>query len=551
MDSKIMKEKQMNLIKTWFYMTLLLSNSAFAIKYHCSPLDKKLHVEIRRKFKNYTTDLNYSKIEEYIQEDANVNSFNHDYYKETPLHYAVQLGDIKLIQLLLDHGADVNARNGTFDGGATNHSSRGPGERTPLFYAFDNNVGYDQKTAYQIVALLLQYNARVDSIDQSKQTPLHLAAEAGNPELVSLLIKHKALLHQKNYKGQTALFNAVRSGNTKVVCLLIKHGVDPLCIDNEKQTLLHEAATIDARMIHHVISYKISVNARNNDGATALFIAITSSSQCKKECVEALLQLNCDIELGDYEKNTPLMRACYNAEREIVEILLKHKAQVNTRNLHGLTPLHLAAGNVEIVRLLINQGADVKVESNFGTTPFHMCHDKETAALFLQHGADINALDAKGETLLFNAIRLALKYRKSFTQFLIENGAAINIKNREGETPLSLALKGYDVKEIKCLLNNRADIECCKDYALQKAAELEFDTSSDLIQQLLDHGVPVNHQSKDTGQTALHVAIENGNIGNAKFLLAAGANVTCKDNNGNTPFDLATNESVKEWIRTL
>lgn len=108
----------MNLSKTCFCILLLFSLSVFAKKCHFSPLNKKLHTEIKRKLKNYYADLNYSKIENYIQEGANVNSIINKYEQETPLHYAVQLGDIKLIQLLLDHGANVHVCNGLFDGGS-------------------------------------------------------------------------------------------------------------------------------------------------------------------------------------------------------------------------------------------------------------------------------------------------------------------------------------------------------------------------------------------------------------------------------------------------
>jgi hypothetical protein len=91
----------------------------------------------------------------------------------TPLHEAVYVGEVEICRLLLDHGADVNARTG-------NNQKGSSVDWTPLFMA----VSYGKE---DIVAELLRYGAEVNITDQRGVTPMQLAGERKNTRIVALL----------------------------------------------------------------------------------------------------------------------------------------------------------------------------------------------------------------------------------------------------------------------------------------------------------------------------------------------------------------------------
>ncbi|XP_074099304.1 ankyrin repeat domain-containing protein 27-like [Cotesia typhae] len=105
---------------------------------------------------------------------------------ETALHYACAIGLAELIQILLDAGANVNART-------TNK------HRTPLHVAC-------LKSKIQAVKLLLNCcTIDVNVKDYTGDTPLHLSAKNGDSHIIELLLRHGADIHSRNFKGASAL----------------------------------------------------------------------------------------------------------------------------------------------------------------------------------------------------------------------------------------------------------------------------------------------------------------------------------------------------------
>lgn len=102
----------------------------------------------------------------------------------TLLHYAAYRGRFNVARLLIDHGADVNAKD---DNG-----------RTPLHYA--TFMGY-----FDIVKLLIDHGADVNAVDRYGVTPLHFAARKGYLGIAKLLIEHGADCNAMNVYGRTPI----------------------------------------------------------------------------------------------------------------------------------------------------------------------------------------------------------------------------------------------------------------------------------------------------------------------------------------------------------
>ena len=125
-----------------------------------------------------------------------------DHRNETALHYAASSGEPMVVRLLLDHGLDANARNkesrcgwvgwdpSRFGG---NICTRG---WTPLHYA----ASYGP---VEIVQMLLDHGADVNTPDECHWTALHLAAIEGELQVVDTLLRRGANPHARNMKGHT------------------------------------------------------------------------------------------------------------------------------------------------------------------------------------------------------------------------------------------------------------------------------------------------------------------------------------------------------------
>jgi hypothetical protein len=132
-----------------------------------------------------------------------------------PIHYAVENGNIDIVQLLLNAGAKISVKN--YD------------KRTPLMM-LDNDASAD------LVNTLLRAGAVVNAVDKDKNTPLILAAENASEEVVRVLILNGADVNAKNKTGRTALMQAAVAGNRENVKALLESGADANVQDRSGET---------------------------------------------------------------------------------------------------------------------------------------------------------------------------------------------------------------------------------------------------------------------------------------------------------------------------
>ena len=122
-----------------------------------------------------------------------------------PLHLAVQKQDLSVTRLLLDAGADVNARNKNLS--------------TPLHFA----AAGDSET---ILRLLLARGADLDPRDNNTNTPLHFAAIFNKRALAEILLSAGAAVDARDKRGVTPLHMASLKGYLAMAKLLLDRGAD-------------------------------------------------------------------------------------------------------------------------------------------------------------------------------------------------------------------------------------------------------------------------------------------------------------------------------------
>ncbi len=134
----------------------------------------------------------------------------HEWPKGTALHWAAKSGKISVVKYLIDTGANLNTRTYAGDCMVV---------ETPLDYALWNG----QK---EIVVMLLDAGADVESAGHNFHWPLQIAASMGAIDLAEILLQHGAHINRSGVDGYSALHHAVLDNQPQSVEFLLRKGAD-------------------------------------------------------------------------------------------------------------------------------------------------------------------------------------------------------------------------------------------------------------------------------------------------------------------------------------
>ncbi len=216
---------------------------------------------------------------------------------------------------------------------------------------------------------------------------------------------------------------------------------------DEVEALLHDGAKVDAR----------------TDTFETPIIIATSTGQV--QIVQILLRAGADVNTKEGANGeTALMYAALRGNIPLVRVLLDAKARVNLKDDVGRTALHFAArdGKIEIMELLLVAGADPLAEdSHFLGTPLHHAAvggHAEAVRCLLRHGCPVGLYDEDGAAPLHLAV-IGRSNAVDVIQALLDAGADINeTDTSDGETPLMWAAQGEHIGSLKFLIQSHADL---------------------------------------------------------------------------------------------
>jgi ankyrin repeat protein len=278
-----------------------------------------------------------------------------------PLHVAAKKGQEEVAKLLISYGADVNARDGA--------------GKTPIFYATENgnlkiarllltnkanvkdypellNIAVKRKRR-EIIEVLLQHGADVNTIDELGRTALHFTALGINGEffgfrypddnvkveIAKLLLSSGANVNSQAKNGMTTLHAAAQKGYVKIIEALLEYNADVNC-----------TITTDIRQLSYLrqnqMFYKICLRRRHPSivtcGSTPLHIA---AQEGHLEVVKVLLNFGAGIDSTDKYGRTALLNASKARHEQIVIALLEHGSDINIMSKHNHTPLDYVRGH--------------------------------------------------------------------------------------------------------------------------------------------------------------------------------------------------------------
>jgi ankyrin repeat protein len=447
-----------------------------------------------------------------------------------PIHAAVRGGSPKAVDILVNAGASIETKNS--NGSTPLHLAFDlPQPRAMVLYLLNKGADVNARNIYrntpliiaaitgQPVALARELVARaadVDAVNDTGSNALFIAMERENKELALYLLEHHADIMRVNRNNESPLSLALQQGMRTLTWFM--DFVDIAATDKTGNTMLHVAAAVGAPAdsVSYIIYKGAALNAQNSEGKTALQLAAEHNHA---ELAVLLADAGADPYIRDYQGNSAMDALMHSHYATALRFLKNLPARFRS-DAAGNTPLFYAVHNRrnDLVSYLSNDKSQLNQINNEGKTVLHVAAalgDARIIDILVKAGADLNATDFKGNTPLHTAVIL---YNRAAVRELAALGADINTINNEGKSAFYLALENND---------------------------------TEIINMLGDKARPnVNLRAYD-GNTPLHVAVRQQNIGTVRYLLERGADRMLTDSSGRTPLDLARSYGNNALIRLL
>lgn len=405
----------------------------------------------------------------------------------TPLLLASTRGSLDITRALLDKGADVHIQN-----------KKG---RTPLVAAVEAQRAEN-------VRLLLSRGATVKDVTGVMPSPLAWAAKNGSAELLKLLWDDNAARRPTDPECGMALLSAIEARGPEAVKFLLEKGVpvNPTGSQQRSAQSIGGGGVIPAGGFSNVITVTTLTPNGVRISTTSTLPGTVKAGKMPARPYQFVWP--------------PLVMAAGVGEVEVVKMLLDRGANVNATDPQGVTPLMRAA----IYTAAVQVGLVPKsMPSTAGSIPVSI----QIAELLRKHGANINAPDAAGNTVLSYACQ---SQNAAMLAWLVHQGMSVNIHLPSTQTPLMHVVGQIDTASTRILLDAGADPNATD---ANGVTALMLTQSADVARLLLDRGANINARDK-TGSTALIYSARNTNQELIKLLIQRHANLNLQDKQGHT-----------------
>ncbi len=406
----------------------------------------------------------------------------------------------------------------------------------------------------ETAALLIRAGANVNGKNDLDVTALSLACENGSAPMVEALLAAGANPNIARATGETPLMMCARAGGVRAVKALLARGADVNAAERSRgqTSLMWAVATRRPEVVQALTEAGADVNARTVAGLKRIYSGpryITAPPPPAE--IARTVSMTQD---GGY---TPLLFAAQQGDVETASLLLGAGANVNDAPPLGTSPLVVAAhsGHGPLARLLLDRGADPNA-AGAGYTALHAAvlrGDLELVDALLAHGADPNA-----------RLTRATQTRKSSTDFALSTSAV-------GATPFWLAAKFGEPAILRALSAKSANARLGLDDGTMplhvavmgalgnsdrrerylspvdlaaRAPDEDERITLETVKTLATVGADLNSINQ-SGDTALHIAVNKGWNSVVQVLADLGADLSVKNKRGFTPLAIAMGAAAR------
>ncbi|KAI8626185.1 ankyrin repeat-containing domain protein [Xylariaceae sp. FL1651] len=443
--------------------------------------------------------------------------------KGEALIWATAKGDENLVQILVDEGANVDARrekgvcplhlaaaNGYCKTLTILHAANADilaiddDGWTPLHYAAHFGLR-------EAIHILVAQGADLHYRDGINGTPLHAAARKNDCETIQTLLDLKSNLNAQTTMGFSPLFVAVQNGHLEVIDLLLELGSDTTLRAMGGMNITHMAAMHGyIPILEYLLSKKYHAFEQDDRGRTPLCWAAQAN---ESGAVEFLLQHGANVEQRVTRVDLALQMAAWAGNADMLRVFAQHNVPLDGVDEDGHNLLHFAClgDSEDTMQYLIESGVDIDGRDVENMTPLLRAASvgKPLACQFLANqGANLGAQGKDGWSALHFAVQ---QNDKRLIRFLIEQGASTESRADSGQTPLSLAAMLGHREIVSMLISANANIATKCDQWLSPLHYAAKHGNQDVVMTLIDNGAETGAETKD-GNTARSLTFREKHI---------------------------------------
>ena len=492
-------------------------------------------------------------IELLLEHGANVNAPFRSV--DRPLYY---IRGPEVLQFLLDIGADPKADNNFMLGVACNPKVKDPVRIFTLLLDHGAQISSWRETygfvldcavrtqRLDLEEFLLTRGFSPDFGDSSKRTALFDAADAA---AIDLLLQHGANIEAVDEHGWTPLADAIENTSIPKSLLLLARGANANALARVPQwgvSVLQVAAENgQLDVVSALVARGANVNARARSGVMPLEAAIRGEQVA---VVDFLLAHGADVEAATGDTILATRVACNANIKDpirMLTMLLDHGMQLTNMPEQKRNVLQCAvlAHSLDLEEFLLAHGVSADLRDVRGRTALFDATDAATIDPLLRRGADIEAVDSGHVTALADAI---YQNEVSKSLLLLARGANVNalVGNPQGKrSVLSIAAAYGQLQVVSELVARGARINTSDRSGVMAINAAISGNQLAVAEFLLAHGADVNVKGEN-GWSPLHYAASLNNGAMVSLLLSQHADATARDNRGLLPERLATSEDV-------
>ncbi|BAK72205.1 ankyrin repeat domain-containing protein [Arcobacter sp. L] len=513
----------------------------------------------------------------YNQLDIDLNSY---YYKdEHILHYCCKKDLYESVLWLLNQGVSPEIENNQ--------------KETAIFYAIHSKSS-------AIMQLLIEHNANINHLNIYRRTALQDAVISASNRIVNFLIDVTTNLGNCDIHGNNLIFDAIANGNLEIIkkvaslqeininqineegntilqkeivlknnnlaLLLLDLGANPTILDKNGKNFLFYAITKgieNISIIQKAVELGCNINSKSSQNTTLLMESINYFLNAKDEnekishfeMIKELINLGVNVETLDNKGENAFFLATKSEDRELINLFLENSnVNLNHENIDGETVLSILVlngiRNSDLIKLYLEKGANPTLENKFGKSIIeilidiilHVQNRKELDfeyEILLNEDAeyptvlenllrnckiDLNKLNSKGEPIFFQSI---LYFNFKLFKILRIKNINLNQKDKDGNN-IVFKLMQYNyqgkIKDKKLYLNT--------------------------LKSLINSGVDINAKNNE-GLTALHVAVTEKCEYTIRLLLELRADCFITDSKGRSIINNCILKNTTKYFKLI